>query len=258
MQRQCVKITVVKGSVKMADKRNEIMEEQRRAREEFIKLKKMQQGEIKPEAKPSEMAVAPKTFKEKLQNYWYHFKFPTILAVFMIAVVAVLTVQCAQREKYDFSIMYFVYTPAMDSQLDKVEEYFEAKAKDLNGDGEVNVNVVNCSVNSESVDVNYRNTIFTKIQATIVAEHTTVLFIVDEDAKKYFDGVFKQDLFIEEPLKLGKEFCKATATDGVELPEDLMLGLRVIDGTTFDKNEQAKMAFTEGKRIIEQMKKQNS
>ncbi len=242
----------------MAEKRNEIMEEQRRAREEFLKLKKMQQGEIKPEAKPSEMAVEPKTFKEKLQNYWYHFKFQTILAAFLIILVAVLTVQCANREKYDFSVMYFVYTPALDSQLDKVEEYFEAKAKDLNGDGKVNVNVLNCSVSPDSTDMNYRNTVFTKIQATIVAERSTVLFIIDDSSKEYFDSVFEQSLFIEEPLALGKEFSKATATDGVELPENLMLGLRAINGTTFENNGEAKAAFTECQRILNEMKKQNS
>jgi len=75
----------------MAEKRNEIIEEQRRAREEFLKLKKMQQGEIEPEAQPSEAAMQPKTFSGKWQNYWYHFKIQTIFAIFLIVVVAVIS-----------------------------------------------------------------------------------------------------------------------------------------------------------------------
>ena len=53
----------------MADKKsNDILEEQRRAREEFLKLKKMQQGELEAGPKPSEVAVAPKTAKEKAEQ----------------------------------------------------------------------------------------------------------------------------------------------------------------------------------------------
>ena len=48
----------------MADNKNEILEEQRRAREEFLELKKMQSGEMKAPPKPSEVAIVPKTPKE--------------------------------------------------------------------------------------------------------------------------------------------------------------------------------------------------
>ena len=39
----------------MVDNKNEILEEQRRAREEFLELKKMQSGEMKAPPKPSEV-----------------------------------------------------------------------------------------------------------------------------------------------------------------------------------------------------------
>ena len=42
--------------------------QQRKAREEFLELKKMQHGEIQAPPKPSEMAVEPKTFSEKLSR----------------------------------------------------------------------------------------------------------------------------------------------------------------------------------------------
>ena len=51
---------------------NKIIEEQRRAREEFVKLKKLQHGEIAADTVAEE--IVPKTFKEKVQNYWYHFQ----------------------------------------------------------------------------------------------------------------------------------------------------------------------------------------
>ena len=45
----------------MAEKKtNEILEEQRRARQEFLDLKKMQQGEMEAPPKPSEVAMPKK------------------------------------------------------------------------------------------------------------------------------------------------------------------------------------------------------
>jgi hypothetical protein len=65
-----IKCSKVKGSDNVAEKRNDIIEEQRRARQEFLKLKQMQNGEIEPEAKPSEIAIKPTTFSEKWQELW--------------------------------------------------------------------------------------------------------------------------------------------------------------------------------------------
>ena len=72
----------IKGSVQMADRKNDILEEQRRARQQFLELKKMQ--------KPSEVALEPKTLGEKAKNYWYHFKWHTIAAIFMAVVISFL------------------------------------------------------------------------------------------------------------------------------------------------------------------------
>ena len=123
---------------------NEILEEQRRVREEFLQLKKMQNGEIKPEPKPSEIAIKPKTFKEKLQNYWFHYKWHTIATVFSVVILAVLVAQCAGREKYDYTVVLFSYKSCLDAQTQKVEEYLENYSTDLDGDGKVNVSVINC------------------------------------------------------------------------------------------------------------------
>ncbi len=241
----------------MGDKRNEIMEEQRKAREEFLRLKKMQQGEIEPDAKPSEVAIKPRTFGEKVQNFWYHFKVQTILAVMFAIIIAIVTTQCATRERYDFSVMYFAFTPAIDAQLEGVEEYFEKYSTDLDGNGEVNIQVVNCSVTDDNRDAG-RNTMFAKVQSVLVAEHSTVLYIIDDKAKQYFDDALDYSLFVEEPIKLGEEFYKRAVDEKIPLPEDLMLGLRIIENTGFEGNEEAEKVFLESQRVLEKIKQQNS
>lgn len=240
----------------MSEKRNEIMEEQRRAREEFLRLKKMQQGELEPEAKPSEVAVAPKTFGEKSSNFWYHYKIHTVVITFFVIVLAIIVTQCATREKYDFEVMYFAYTPALDVEMTKIEEYFEKYAEDINGDGEVNINVKNCSVSDSNKDIS-RTTILSKVQSILVAEKSVVVYIVDDKAIKYFENAFDISIFAEGPYPLGKDFYDATATELIELPEGLSIGLRVTEGTTFQGDEEAEVAFIQGKKVIEKLKKQN-
>ena len=128
------------------NKRNEILEEQRRAREEFLKLKQMQNGEIEPPKKPSELSVNPQTIDEKAQNFWFHYKWHTIGAIFLVVVLTILTVQMITRTKYDMEIVLFSYSPVLDTYSEAIGDYFEEYATDLNGDGEVNIQIINCSI----------------------------------------------------------------------------------------------------------------
>ena len=163
----------------MADKKkNDILEEQRRAREEFLRLKRMQSGEIAADPKPSEVAIVPTTPKEKWDNFWFQYKWWVFSAVALFIVLSILIAQCASRVEPDLQVVYFTYTPVLDEQIGNVAEYFESMTKDINDDGEINVQVVNCSV-SENGNIQYKNSILQKLQAIIAADEKALLFITD-------------------------------------------------------------------------------
>ncbi len=245
----------------MAKKRNEIVEEQRKARQEFLKLKQMQSGELAPEAAPSQIELKPQTFSEKWQNFWYHYKIQTVMAAFLVAIIAIVTVQCATREKYDFSIMYFSFNAAAPVQLQKAEEYFEKRATDVDGNGEVNVRVIDCSFNSELRDMNYRHAALSKVQSIIATEESTVLYLIDESAKEHFENALDYSLFKGDLIKMGDEFYKETTKkteeEDLSFPKGLMLGLRIIDGTALEKSEEAREAFSSSEKFYNELKKQN-
>lgn len=245
----------------MAKKRNEIIEEQRKARQEFLKLKQMQSGQLEPEAKPSQIEIKPKTFSEKWQNYWYHYKVQTLLAAFLLVIVAIVTVQCATREKYDFSIMYFSFEAAAPVQIEKAEAYFEKYATDIDGNGEVNVRVIDCSFNSELRDMNYRHAALSKVQSIIATEESTVIYLIDESAKQHFENALDYSLFKGDLIKMSPEFyeetTKKTDKEDLSFPKNLMLGLRIIDGTALEKSEEASEAFSAGEELYNKLKKQN-
>lgn len=236
----------------MAD--NDILEEQRKARQNYLELKKMQQGEMSPEPKPSEVAIVPKTFKEKVQNYWFHFKWHTIGVIFLVLAITILTVQCANREKYDFQVIYFAYDACLDVQLDKVEEYIETYAGDINGDGNANVNVINCSF-TEGAKGQYKSDMLAKVQTQIVGNREAVMYIVDEDAYEYLQSIIDGGLFENEPFVLTEDFYDFTEDEDFgKLPQGLRIALRRISGTTFEKNEQAQKTYEECENIIEKIK----
>lgn len=241
----------------MADKKaNEILEEQRRAREEFLKLKKMQQGEIDAGPKPSEIAVAPKTAKEKAQNFWFHNKWQTIGVIFLVITLTVLIAQCASKPKYDLEIVYFTYKPVLDVQLETATEYFEELSPDVNGDGEVKISVVNCSMSNTSADTQYRNTIYTKLQALLVADEKAMLFITDKDSMKYFDNISEDADLFEKTVALGEDFYKSTATKEYgSLPEGLNISCRVLAQTVMADKDNADKTHSASMEILEKLEK---
>ena len=235
---------------------NEILEEQRRARQEFLELKKMQSGEMKAPPKPSEVAIVPKTPKEKWDNFWFQYKWYVVAITAVTVVLAVLITQCATRTKYDMEVVYFTYTAALDEQTNAVAKYIAGYAEDVNGDGEINIQVVNCSFNGKSGDTQYRYTMMTKLQAMIAGDQNAMLFITDEDSYKYLADLSNGDgLFDGEPFMLGDEFYKATETDSYgKLPEGLRIACRRVSDTVLESKKGSADAYTNAEKTLKAIK----
>ena len=241
----------------MANKKtNEILEEQRRARREFLKLKQMQSGEIAPQPKPSEVAYVPKTSSEKLSNFWFHNKLYVIGIITAAIILAVTINQCATRVINDLEILYFTYTPVLDVQTQAMAEYFEEFATDLNGDGEVKISVINCGVYKNSKNMQYNNAILTKVQSVIAGNEKALLIITDDESIKYFDNLNLQDgLFETEKYLFDDKFYSAVKIEGTdELPHNLGISLRRISGTTLEKNKQIEKYYTASKELLNSIK----
>lgn len=238
----------------MADKKNDILEEQRRAREEFLELKKMQHGEMEAPPKPSEVAIVPKTPKEKWDNFWFQYKWYVIAVTAMVVVLSVLVAQCVSRPKYDFEAVYFTYTPVLDEQTEKIADYLEKYAEDVNGDGEIKVQVINCSL-SENGNVQYKNTMLTKLQTLIAGDEKALIYITDKDSYKYLESISDSvSIFESEPLALGEEFYNSTATESLgNLPDGLQISCRRVSDTVLENKKDIDSLYKASKGLIEKL-----
>ena len=101
---------ILSGGAYMAKKKeSDTLRQRKFAQQEFLKLKKMQSGELDAGPKPSEVA-APLTFGDKIKNIWYHDKLAIIVVAMLIIAMVLLMTQCATKTKYDATIVLFNYT----------------------------------------------------------------------------------------------------------------------------------------------------
>lgn len=236
---------------------NNIIEEQRRAREERINIIKAKQGLIEPQKNDTTAVIIPKTPKEKLQNYWYHFRWHTIGAIALIIVISVMVVQCASRESYDFITVVYTHTALDSGRAEKIEEYIEKYAEDIDGDGKISVEVVDCSFNDTQSNSQTNQAAIAKIQAMIAAEPKAVLYIFDEKGLNDLNALKEGGFFEVEPLDLGEEFYEACngKQDFEKLPEGLKIGYRQLGGTLMEKDKTANKVLKVCKNIYKKLAK---
>ena len=245
----------------MADKKNQgsdTISQQRKAREEFLALKRMQSGNEQAPPPPSAQAVEPKTFREKSQNFWFYNRFTVFAVVFLAIVLVIGITQCASRESYDMSITLYISNQVSDAQAKKMAEYFSKFGEDTNNDGEVKVSVVNCSYtdggNKQIVQAND-----TKLQAILVSEPESMLFIVDDKTLERLGSIpATTPLFSDDGIMLGEKFYDATKNEiGTKAPENLRIIRRNISDTTMQNNKDAARFYKAAGKLLSKLAKEN-
>ncbi len=238
--------------------KNEILEEQKKARKQYLELKKMQQGNMQAPPKPSEVAAAsPLSFSEKLKNFWDYHKWHTVAVILSVFLVAFSVKECATRVKPDVNVVLFSYLGMTEEQVELLTDYLEGVCEDVNGDEQVKVGVINCSYNNKNEDKQYEYTVLNKLQATLAADDEALLFITDKESYQYFLGDDSmRGLFTADPVPFSKEFCKKVSTKEQEfVGEHLQISCRTYYGTVLEGKKGVEARYNAAQKIIEDIKK---
>lgn len=236
--------------------KNEILEEQRKARKQYLELKKMQEGKTDAPPKPSEESPAL-TGGEKIKNFWDYHKWHIIGTILAIAIIIFSVRECATRVKPDVNVVLFSYTGMTGEQVELLTDYLESVCDDNNGDGQVYVGVINCSYNNKSEDKQYEYTVLNKIQATLAADDEALLFITDKDSYQYFLGDDSmKGLFTADPVAFSEEFCERVSTEEQKFAgEHLQISCRTYYGTVLEGKKGVEERYNSAQGIIEDIKK---
>lgn len=242
----------------MAEKKrySETLEQRKKAQREFLELKKMQQGEIQAPPKPSEEAVVPKTLGEKIANFWFHYKWHTVFVIFFAVVISIGVTQCLDRETYDGRVVMYTQNYYTDTQMEVIADYLIPYFTDVDSDGKVEVQVINCSYDDkDTYDFEYVQSLATKLQATIAHEGDVQLFIVDEPKKDHLNSISNQGLeFFVDTAALPADFYDAVKAGGFEVPEGLVIGRRIVSGTLVENEKNIDEYVAQAESVMQQIK----
>ncbi len=187
------------------------------------------------------------TFKQWLENYWYHYKWHTIISAVLVFTLAVGITQCATKTKYDSNCVLYCDRLVHDNTVLALEEEFEKRLTDLDGNGEVAFQVYNLSYDSDGTNV-AQSTIGNSQKLLAVAGSSDyVLYIVDEYG---YDRLGAQGLFDTYDFLPDKEHTAWNWKGSVlqqslkekKLPENLYFCVRKITGNTGASEEASQRA----------------
>lgn len=118
---------------------------------------------------------------EKLDNFWYHYKWHTIITLFVVFVISVCAVQCATNTHYDIQILYagnhaFGRTSVdggYSEYMDTVSSLSEF-AKDYDENGQTNVSFLDLYLltKAELAEIESNNG---SVSISLLQENTTTL-----------------------------------------------------------------------------------
>ncbi len=88
-----------------------------------------------------------KTFKEKSENFWYHYKWHTIAAAFILLVAVMIVTSLLERDEPDTLIYYGGPAYFSENAVGAVENAFrQIMASDFNGDGKIIAQLITTTV----------------------------------------------------------------------------------------------------------------
>lgn len=147
-------------------------------------------------------------FKEKWENYWYHYKTRTLLGAVILLSAVYAFVQCAADVKPDLTIAYISYTYADLAMFEENSGALAKAAGDANGDGKT-LAMLDPMVLGNSPDLRQDGLILQKIQLSFIVGEDR-LYLLDPEVLENPDyaELFMplEGLLTESALEGGVEF----------------------------------------------------
>lgn len=213
----------------------------RRERIELMKAKQAGGDEEEEEETPKEKEPERKlTFKEKIVNFVYFYKWHVIVTAGVMALVSFLIYDYVTTPKGDSSMMFTIYDCKIENYAGEVEELFNGYTPDVNGDGTNYFEIVWMGIPFELDGMNYEQAQSGSVQMMARFDSPeSMLIIADRQvAESYGLADSLVDLREKYPdyenidecgfyLK-GTKFYKLVGMEDSEIPDDAFIGLRKV------------------------------
>lgn len=198
-------------------------------------------------------------FWKKLENFWYHYKWRTIIISFFVVIAVVCLVQTFQKESFDYYIMYVGDENITDTRQSDIVSSFKKIGIDTDKNGKVAVNFSQLVYDPSSAEyyANGTNSNAEQYLGTMAVLPYYIYIMPEEIYLKYKDtGVFVQlsEIFGDKLPSSAYDDCAlylkktdfAKSNPGVnQFSDDTVIALKVVPYVP-DKNglKKEQSAFT--------------
>ncbi|MBP3271416.1 MAG: hypothetical protein J6M17_04210 [Ruminococcus sp.] len=194
---------------------------------------------------------------EKIKNIWYHDKLWILLGTFCVAIVGFMVFDAVTKVNPDLSILFVCDNAAQnDESLGILSDMIAEYTPDLNGDGQVKVNIINCALNPSKYDTIYA-TNSQKFYANMqLAENIVV--IADSNLSSDISDIMSKDLpsqipdnpYVDERgVSLNFKFL-ADEMKCPNMPNDMYICMRVPIKTLSDDKETMQKNYDDALIVV--------
>ncbi len=185
--------------------------------------------------------------------YWYYYKWHILGSLALILIIAICTAQCMMKVNPDYYVLFYSDTYISDQALAEVTDSLEEISDDLNGDGKVKVQAINCSF-TEDDNPNIR--LSAHQQATMQMQTTDAcIWVLDEQGVDLYYHNQDIDLFAEHSAfnENDKHSINAKKLDSFKLLDKAAKGR--IEFQVFLRKDANGKTSEVGKEIIDKLTK---
>ena len=169
---------------------------------------------------------------KKLENFWYHYKWHTIVAVFLVAVGIFSAWQLVSAPDYDYQIMLYTSRSDTTALSTALQQEISKIGDDLNADGEVTVQIMNVSYSEMDQNQSFVNSHAQALRGELLSNRC-FLIITDDDRFKQLsqEGYFEplentaQSYKIDDNSNFGKNILSRFQEMNYKYAGDIENGL---------------------------------
>ena len=226
---------------KTAKEYNDKLKREREEHEEKLKAERIELMKLRAGAEADESVFKEEhpektyTKKEKLENFWYHYKWRVIGITVCSFLAIFLIYDVVSQIDSDASVMMLTESYEMSLYQENVGNYLQTLSEDYNEDGHIQISSVYMNTN-DSTGANYEMALANQVKLMAELQDSNMMLILatkaDIDALEYAEGLIDvRPLFPDDPnaTELGylldnTEFAARCGYEAV--PSGLMLCVR--------------------------------
>ena len=130
----------------------------------------------------SEQIMRPRGARDWIENFWYHYKWHSLIALFLVFTLTICSLQMCSKQSYDVYIMYAgeadIRRTSDDGDISPyhtVVKSLRTKCDDYNGDGSVNVEFMNLFVPTTEQISEYEKIMGVEVNYALVNDNLSTM-----------------------------------------------------------------------------------